>query len=141
MVNVLLVVLVIAAALGLIVAVIAAIWGDSGVRVEESGSVPDTPEAALAATVSRLAPPLAQGGYRVVPQTDRFALMECRFRPWWAILLAVCLFPIGLLFLIVKTTHTLSIEAHPDGAGTRVAVTGRATKWARNIVHERIAVG
>lgn len=141
MVHAVLTVALIAAALALVVSIFSAIWGSAGVVVDETRAVADTPEAALTATVAQLAPPLAQGGYRVLPQTDRFALLECRFRPWWAILLAVCLFPIGLLFLIVKTTHTISVEAHPDGAGARVAVTGRATKWARGIAHERLAAG
>jgi hypothetical protein len=48
-------------------------------------------------------------------------------RPWWTIVLAIVLFPIGLLFLLVRGEDRLTIQgvALPDG-GSRWTVTGKA---------------
>lgn len=53
-----------------------------------------------------------------------------QYRPTWAIVLAILgliFFLIGLLFLLVKNTETLTVTLASEAGGTRVNVTGRAT--------------
>ena len=49
--------------------------------------------------------------------------------PGWAIVLAVLLFPIGLLFLLAKRTDVLTLIAVPIEGGTQVSATGMATPF------------
>jgi hypothetical protein len=46
------------------------------------------------------------------------------WRPMWTILVAIFLFPVGLLALLVVNRATLVINAVPAGGGANVDVTG-----------------
>ena len=55
------------------------------------------------------------------------ALTRKRF-PTWAIVCAVLLFPFGLLALLAKEEHNVWIATEPMPAGTRVTITGEASR-------------
>jgi hypothetical protein len=48
--------------------------------------------------------------------------------PTWAIVLAVLLFPIGLLFLLAKEENNVWIGIEPLPTGTRVTIQGEASR-------------
>lgn len=82
----------------------------------------------LGEVAARLLRDLSPAGYAVTASTDATVTLTRRFRPWWRITLAVALFPIGLLLLVWRATHTVCVLASEDGP----VIVGRGTTWARS---------
>jgi hypothetical protein len=74
--------------------------------------------------------PLAGWGYDLTSQSDVGVTFSRKYRRWYLILLAVCLFPIGLLFLLVSETAVITATIDPDqgNGGSVLAVSGTAPK-------------
>lgn len=109
------------------------VWSARGVPVDESAPVgAGVPDAS--ALLDQVGPTLGEGGFRIVPGQPGVTVLERVFHPWWTIVLAVCLFPLGLLFLLVRGRHVISVSStsSPDGRAA-VRVQGRATTWARDV--------
>jgi hypothetical protein len=82
---------------------------------------------------SYLPPRLARWGYRLITQNEGTMTFERRYAPVWTIVLAIILFPIGLLFpLLVKRTASLvfTVEGNGDSA-SNVTVNGQASEKLR----------
>jgi hypothetical protein len=73
---------------------------------------------------------LAGWGYDLTSQSDVGVTFSRKYRKWWIIVLAVCLFPIGLLFLLVAETATITatIEPDDDSGGSVLIINGTAPK-------------
>ena len=78
--------------------------------------------------LDNLGSPLAQRGFGPKDFAESYLVFERRYIPWFAIVLAVLLFPIGLLFLLIKNTATLFIEFDEEAPQTRIKVDGRASR-------------
>jgi hypothetical protein len=69
--------------------------------------------------------PLGRWGYEVRGQTENALTFTRTYRPWYVWLLAIILFPIGLLALLGKETATIAITLEPNENGTLVRITGQ----------------
>ena len=92
----------------------------------ETWRAPSTAERTMSELMEHVAPPLARHGYRLVERTPyRLAFSRDR-RPVWTILVAVFLFPFGLLALLYKDSEQITIDLHPEGRSTLVSAAGIA---------------
>ena len=67
---------------------------------------------------------VAASEYRAVNVgANRFQFART-YRPTWTIVCAICLFPIGLLFLLVRSTETWAATVEEDHRRVRVRLTG-----------------
>lgn len=88
-----------------------------------------SPSDAHAFVITECAPPLARWGYKLTSNTPESLVFERSYRPWYVWLLVILLFPIGLLFLLVKTEVliTCAMAGQQDG-GSKITFAGEADK-------------
>ena len=90
----------------------------------------DVVHARLLATLSTATG--SASGYQLSASPGLIVLIR-RYRPTWAIVLAILgalFFLIGLLFLLVKNTETLTVSVTPRGdMGSTVTVAGQMDDW------------
>ena len=86
-----------------------------------------------------LGSPLARKGFGPKDFAESYLVFERDYIPWFAIVLAVVIFPIGLLFLFIKKPATLFVEFNEKAAGTRIKVDGRASHTAWSLIRDWIA--
>ncbi len=90
-------------------------------------------ETARERLLDRQVPILVAAGFRTAADVAHTTILERRYMPGWAILLAVILFPFGLLALLVRKRETITI-ASSDGA---LRVNGSCGKTiADALIHE-----
>lgn len=89
------------------------------------------PTDVLREVVSDLTEPLAKYGYSLTSQTEMAVTYHRKYRPWWVILLAILTFPIGLLFLLITESATVTATVEGANGGTRLIVNGSAPKRLR----------
>src|SRR5205085_10584817 len=65
--------------------------------------------------------------YAPAAQSYDTLTLQRRRIPVWAIVLAIILFPIGLLFLLAKDTEVVQIVLGRVQGGTQVTISGRAS--------------
>lgn len=82
--------------------------------------------------LSTLTPQLAANSYTLSSQSDVGVTYSRTYRRWYIILAAICLFPVGLLFLLATDEATIT-AAVKDGAsgGSILTVNGRGPKNVR----------
>jgi hypothetical protein len=80
---------------------------------------------------SNLPPRLSGWKYRLTAQDETSMAFERTYAPGWTIVLAVILFPIGLLFLLARRTASLVFTIEPDDRATNVTVNGQANNRLR----------
>jgi hypothetical protein len=83
-----------------------------------------------------LGSPIARSGFGPKDFADSYLIFERRYIPWFAIVLAVLLFPIGLLFLLIKNTATLFVEFGEESARTHIKVDGQASKRVWTLIRD-----
>ncbi len=75
---------------------------------------------------------LAAGGaprYTVTSRTESMITLNRRTTPWWAIAIAILLFPIGLVALVASRDDAATVLATPTADGTTlVQLRGRLTR-------------
>jgi hypothetical protein len=71
-----------------------------------------------------LTEPLGRYGYVLTTESELGLTFARRYRPWWVWMLAVVIFPFGLLFLFVTDTATVTVVLEPENSGTLVRVAG-----------------
>jgi hypothetical protein len=103
---------------------------------------------------TNLPPRLSRWGYRMITQDDSTMAFERTYAPWYVVVLAVLLFPIGLLFLLrkraigllfllirkrivllfllIRKRASLVFTIEPDGQTSKMTANGRATPKLRN---------
>jgi hypothetical protein len=76
---------------------------------------------------------LGSSGYKLVGQTEATLSYSRTYRPWPAILFAICLFPIGLLFLLITAEATIiaTVEDDDDTGGAVLLINGKGPKNVR----------
>jgi hypothetical protein len=89
---------------------------------------------------ARLTDALRQAASRSDVRTQPGLIVVTRqYRPTWAIVLAILgaiFFLLGLLFLLVKNTETLTIAVSPGrGDDCTVVISGEADEWVIRTVH------
>jgi hypothetical protein len=84
------------------------------------------PSTAIHKWQARYTPWLGQHGYRQTGQGHDVLTYTRSYFPWWTILLAIILFPIGLLALLLKAHAILTVSYEPEAEGSRVTVAGMA---------------
>jgi len=92
----------------------------------ETWRAPTTAPGAMDALMEHVAPPLARHGYLLVTRSPYRLVFVRERRPVWTILLAILLFPFGLLALLYKEREQISIDLHPQGSSTLVSASGVA---------------
>jgi hypothetical protein len=92
---------------------------------------PVDPHRAANAILGHVGPSLQAYGYNLVFRTHDRLVFRREDRPWWTILLAVLLFPLGLLALLHKEQQHVTVELVPQGAETAITVTGNAPLHVR----------
>jgi hypothetical protein len=126
--------------IGLIVWGVVRLVGTRPLKVAFDAVLDVPPEQALPGLTERAIPVMQAGGYRLTDQGPVSIRFVHRYRPAWVILLAIFLFPIGLLFLLITQENDLMLTAGPFGrGGTRVAVSGRAGAETRRQLEEVIS--
>jgi hypothetical protein len=71
-----------------------------------------------------LTEPLARYGYVLTTESELGLTFARKYRPWWVWMLVAVTFPIGLLFLFVTDTATVTVVLEPEQSGTLVRVAG-----------------
>jgi hypothetical protein len=71
-------------------------------------------------------PWFASHGYQQTGQGESVLTYTRSYFPWWTILLAIILFPIGLLALLLKAHAILTVSFEPEGEGATVSLGGMA---------------
>lgn len=81
--------------------------------------------------VTDIAPPLAKRGYELVRHDENQIVFVREWRPTWTILVAIFVFPIGLIALIHKQRDQITILLRPHDGGTRLVISGTAPVGVR----------
>jgi hypothetical protein len=108
-------------AAALVVAAALSTWVGRSTSVNLSWSSPLAPvtlERRLLTTLTQVST-----GRAASAGPGRLVLIE-RWTPAWAIVMAIVTFPLGLLFLLVKTERTLTVMVEPEPGGSRVDLVG-----------------
>jgi len=92
----------------------------------ESWRAPSSSERTMAELMQHVAPPLARHGFALVERSPYRLVFRRTRRPAWTILLAIVLFPFGLLALLYQDSEQIAIDLQPQGTGTLVSATGIA---------------
>ena len=76
--------------------------------------------------VTDIAPPLAKRGYEFVRHDGNQIVFVREWRPAWTIVVAILVFPIGLIALLHKQRDQITIMLRPHDSGTRLIISGAA---------------
>jgi hypothetical protein len=80
----------------------------------------------MAELMQHVAPPMVRQGYDITQRWDGRLRFEREVRPAWTIVVAVLLFPFGLLALLHKEQERVTIDLDEDEHGTQLVATGVA---------------
>ena len=92
----------------------------------ETWRAPARRERAMTELLEHVAPPLHRFGYQLTHRAPDRLVFSISRRPAWTILLAIFLFPLGLLALLYKEHENLTIDLIEDGGETIVSAQGVA---------------
>jgi hypothetical protein len=81
-------------------------------------------------------PPMERWGYDLTQRFDGRLRFERETRPAWTILVAIFLFPFGLLALLYKDRERITIDLDEDEHGTQLVATGIAPLAVRRAFAE-----
>jgi hypothetical protein len=86
--------------------------------------------------VEFIAPPMHTHGYALEPGSDARLVFARKRRPVWTYVLAVALFPLGLLALLYREREEIVFELDEHGEQTTVTASGRAPLAIRRALSE-----
>ena len=86
------------------------------------------PATLLTECISEWTGQLSDYNYKLTTQSEAGLTFHKRYTPWWMIFPILLLFPIGLLFLFVKSDATITATFTATDGGTRMLVSGKAPK-------------
>ena len=78
----------------------------------------------MAELIAHVAPPLNNVGYELIGREDGRLRFEREHRPLWTFVIAVFLFPFGLLALLHKDRDRITIDLDDDEHGTNLVAIG-----------------
>jgi hypothetical protein len=84
-------------------------------------------------------PAFERAGWEVEHIGPERLVWQTSSRPWWTILLAVLLFPIGLLLLLITHQRRCQLTLVPVRGGSRATVTGEAVPSAASELVQWVA--
>jgi hypothetical protein len=96
------------------------------ITVNRQFTMPEPPAEALQAWQAKYSSWLAGAQFQQTGQSPQILTYTRRYIPWWTILLAVILFPIGLLFLLIRNQNILTLSFVAEAGGSRVTIAGTA---------------
>src|SRR5437764_10224594 len=88
----------------------------------------------------RLMPAAVTDGYTLIDELPNGFAVRRRRVPVWAIVLAVILFPLGLVFLLVRTDDDVAVALSNVYGGTGVTITGRASPGLQRALQTALAI-
>ncbi len=93
--------------------------------------------------LDELVGPLHHEGFRLARHGPDGARFERRYRPAWAILVALlfCWLLWPLLVLLVTRRAVIDVNVEPAGARTRITAAGSATSSAITVIEQALAAG
>jgi hypothetical protein len=97
---------------------------------------PASAKVTSAELVAHIAPPLESWGYDLIQRWDDRLRFEREVRPAWTFLLAVMLFPFGLLALMHKDRERITIDLSETDRGTALVASGVAPLRVRRAFAE-----
>jgi Protein of unknown function (DUF2510) len=95
--------------------------------------MPRPPGEASRTLIEAMNPAMSMDGFAVSGQTPDSTIYTARQTPAWCVVLAVVLFPIGLLFLLNKREATVTVRFVPERGGTRVIAAGIGSDRLREL--------
>jgi hypothetical protein len=87
---------------------------------------PASAKATMAELIAHVSPPLHNLGYELIQRQDDRLRFERELRPLWTFVVAVVLFPFGLLALLHKDRERITIDVAEDDRGTHLVASGTA---------------
>ena len=87
---------------------------------------PADPKLTMRELMTFVVPPMERWGYDLTQRWDGRLRFERETRPIWTILVAVLLFPFGLLALLYKDRERITIDLDEDEHGTHLVASGVA---------------
>jgi|SRR5215218_5417744 len=94
------------------------------VAFAERWQAPGDPGRTMDDLMAYVAPPLARAGYALVERGSHRLVFKRTRRPVWTILVAIFVFPLGLIALIHQDEQHVVIDLEPAGRDTLVSATG-----------------
>ena len=73
--------------------------------------------------------------YRPLMTSPQGVTLQRKKIPLWAIIVAIFLFPLGLLALFAKEEETVGIGLEPVQGGTQVTIGGQASRTLQSALH------
>jgi hypothetical protein len=73
--------------------------------------------------------------YKPLMTSPQGVTLQRKKIPLWAIIVAIFLFPIGLLALFAKEEETVGIGLEPVQGGTQVTINGQASRTLQSALH------
>lgn len=73
--------------------------------------------------------------YKPLMSSPQGVTLQRKKIPLWAILVAIFLFPLGLLALFAKEEDTVGIGLDPVQGGTQVTINGQASRTLQSALH------
>jgi hypothetical protein len=73
--------------------------------------------------------------YKPVVSSAQGVTLQKKKIPLWAILVAIFLFPIGLVALFAKEEETVGVGLEPVQGGTQVTINGQASRTLQSALH------
>jgi hypothetical protein len=101
-------------------------------RIRTAKDVAAVRDAAMRTVVAEL----IADGYRLTSQSPTSFVLERTYRPAWTFVLAVLVFPLGLVALLHTDSSQVVIHLESSGSGTLVQVSGTARRPVRRAVRE-----
>jgi len=93
-------------------------------HLAETWRAPTTADRAMTELMQHVAPPLARHGYDLVTRSPYRLVFVRERRPVWTIVVAIVLFPFGLVALLYQDREQISIDLRPHGSSTLVSASG-----------------
>jgi hypothetical protein len=100
-------------------------------RFDFQHELDEPPTEVLRKVVSEWTEPVASYGYALTSQTDVAVTYHRKYRPWYVIVGAILFFPIGLLFLLITESATISATVEARDGGTLLIISGSGPKRLR----------
>jgi len=99
-----------------------------------------TPARAMTEALRHIAPALHRQGYELVDKREGRLVFAYAYRPGWAYVVAIVLFPFGLIALIARNEERITLDFDPLPRGrARIVAHGRAPRRVRQAFAELVA--
>ena len=92
----------------------------------ETWRAPSSADRTMRDLMEHVAPPLMRHGFMLADRSPYRLVFKRSRRPVWTILIAIFLFPLGLLALLYQESEQITIDLHPQGSSTLVSASGVA---------------